>query len=217
MVSFNMEYKKIYFDQTIAESIFSLNQARSHCMECYDGNFCSKCLENTVISDNKDKLDDSFDLINCINYIFYLPLMFNGPIINYNSFIFQIEIWKDSQHSILVKMNKILYALKLLLTRGAVRARDERTSRVNDLQPPPARLIAHLRRHAMRAEEHGGTIRHVVKRVDEAHTARLQIRHHLLVVHELMEAVDRLGMRKRKGARGFLDGRPHTHTETMRL
>ena len=115
MVSFNMEYKKIYFDQTIAESIFSLNQARSHCMECYDGNFCSKCLENTVISDNKDKLDDSFDLINCINYIFYLPLMFNGPIINYNSFIFQIGIWKDSQHSILVKMNKILYALKLLL------------------------------------------------------------------------------------------------------
>ena len=54
MFSFNMEYKKIYFDQTSPESIFSLNQARSHCMECYDGNFCSKCLENTVISDNKE-------------------------------------------------------------------------------------------------------------------------------------------------------------------
>ena len=115
MVSFNMEYKKIYFDQTIAESIFSLNQARSHCMECYDGNFCSKCLENTVISDNKDKLDDSFDFISFINYIFYLPLLFNGPIINYNSFMFQIGIWKDSQHNILIKMNKILYSLKLLL------------------------------------------------------------------------------------------------------
>ena len=115
MISFNMEYKKIYFDQTVAESIFSLNQARSHCMECYDGNFCSKCLENTVISDNKDKLDDSFDLINYTNYIFYLPLMFNGPIINYNSFIFQLGIWKDSQHNILIKMNKILYLLKFLL------------------------------------------------------------------------------------------------------
>ena len=115
MFSFNMEYKKIYFDQTSPESIFSLNQARSHCMECYDGNFCSKCLENTVISDNKDKMNDSFDLINYICYIFYLPLMFNGPIINYNSFIFQIGIFKDSQHNILIKMNKILYVLKLLI------------------------------------------------------------------------------------------------------
>ena len=115
MLSFNMEYKKIYFDETVPESIFSLNQARSHCMQCYDHNFCSKCLENTVISDNKDKLDDSFDLINFINYIFYLPLLFNGPIINYNSFNFQLGIWKDSQHNILLKMNKILYLLKLLL------------------------------------------------------------------------------------------------------
>ena len=114
MLSFNMEYKKIYYDQTVPESIFSLNQARSHCMECYNGNFCSKCLENAVITD-KDKLNDSFDIINFTNYILYLPLLFNGPLINYNNFIFQLEIYKDSQHNNLFKMNKILYALKLLL------------------------------------------------------------------------------------------------------
>ena len=115
MLSFNLEYKKIYFEQTAPENIFSLNQARSHCIECYGCNFCAKCLENTVISDNKDKLDDSFSLINLINYIFYLPLLFNGPIINYNSFNFQIGIMKDSQHNVLFKMNKFFYLIKLLL------------------------------------------------------------------------------------------------------
>ena len=114
MVSFNLEYKKIYYDESVPESIFSLNQARSHCMECYNGNFCNKCLENTVLSD-KDKLNDSFDIINYTNYIFYFPLLFNGPLINYNSFIFQINIWKDSQHNILIKTEKMIYLLKLVL------------------------------------------------------------------------------------------------------
>ena len=114
MFSFNIEYKKIFYDQTVPESIFSLNQARSHCMECYNGNFCSKCLENAVIAD-KDKIENSFDIINFTNYVFYLPLLFNGPLINYNNFMFQLGIWKDSQHNDLKKMNKVLYLLKLLL------------------------------------------------------------------------------------------------------
>ena len=114
MLSFNIEYKKIYYDQTVPESIFSLNQARSHCMECYEGNFCSKCLENSVISD-KEKIEDFFDLINLINYIFYLPLIYNGPLINYNNFIFQINIIKDSKHNELFKINKIIYLLKFLV------------------------------------------------------------------------------------------------------
>jgi D-alanyl-lipoteichoic acid acyltransferase DltB (MBOAT superfamily) len=114
MFSFNIEYKKIFYDQTVPESIFSLNQARSHCMECYNGNFCSKCLENAVIAE-KDKIENSFDIINFTNYVFYLPLLFNGPLINYNNFMFQLGIWKDSQHNDLKKMNKVLYLLKLLL------------------------------------------------------------------------------------------------------
>ena len=114
MLSFNIEYKKIFYDQTVPESIFSLNQARSHCMECFNGNFCSKCLENAVIAE-KDKLENSFDMINFTNYIFYFPLLFNGPLINYNNFMFQLGIWKDSQHNNLKKMNKVLYFLKLLL------------------------------------------------------------------------------------------------------
>jgi D-alanyl-lipoteichoic acid acyltransferase DltB (MBOAT superfamily) len=113
MISFNLEYKKIYNEESVPESIFNLNQAKSHCMECYDGNFCMKCLENTIVAD-KDKIDESFNFINFISYVFYPPLLYAGPIINYNSFIFQLNIYKDSQHNILLKMNKILYTLKLI-------------------------------------------------------------------------------------------------------
>ena len=113
MMSFNFEYKSIFNNESVPESIFNLNQAKSHCMECYDGNFCSKCLENTIIGE-KDKIDDYFNFINFISYIFYPPLFYSGPLINYNSFIFQINIYKDSQHNNLIKMNKILYLLKLI-------------------------------------------------------------------------------------------------------
>ena len=103
------------------------------------------------------------------------------------------------------------------LPHGAVRTRHERTRRIHDRQAAPLRFVTHSRRHAVRAEQHGRAVRHVVQRLHEPHAPRLQIRHHLLVVHELMETADGLSRRKRKGARGFLDGRPHTHTETMRL
>ena len=114
MMSFNLEYKAIINNETVPESIFNLNQAKSHCIECYDGNFCSKCLENTIIEE-RETIDDSFSFINFISYIFYPPLFYSGPLINYNSFIFQINIYKDSQHNNLIKMNKILYLLKLIL------------------------------------------------------------------------------------------------------
>ena len=113
MLSFNFEYKKVYFNETVPESIFNINQAKSHCMECYDGNFCSKCLENTVIGE-RDKIDECFSFIDFLSYVFYPPLLFSGPLINYNNFIFQLNIYKDSQHNILIKMNKILYLLKII-------------------------------------------------------------------------------------------------------
>ena len=113
MMSFNLEYKAIFNNESVPESIFNLNQAKSHCMQCYDGNFCTKCLENTIIGE-KEKIDDSFNFINFISYIFYPPLLYSGPLINYNSFIFQINIYKDSQHNNLIKMNKLLYLLKLI-------------------------------------------------------------------------------------------------------
>ena len=113
MMSFNLEYKKIYYSESVAESIFNLNQAKSHCMECYDGNFCAKCLENTVLGE-KDKINDYFTIIDFFSYIFYPPLFCSGPLINYNSFYFQLSISKESQHNLLLKMNKILYFLKLI-------------------------------------------------------------------------------------------------------
>ena len=113
MLSFNLEYKKIYCNESTAESIFNLNQAKSHCMQCYDCNFCMKCLENTIICE-KEKIDTSFDFINFISYVFYPPLLFGGPILNYNSFIFQLNIHKESEHNNLLKMNKILYLIKII-------------------------------------------------------------------------------------------------------
>ena len=113
MVSFNLEYKKIYNNESIPESIFNLNQAKSHCMKCYDGNFCSACLENTIVGE-KEKIDDYFNIIDFLSYVFYFPLFYAGPLINYNSFMFQINIIKESQHNIIFKMNKLLYLLKLI-------------------------------------------------------------------------------------------------------
>ena len=113
MLSFNIEYKKVYNNETVPESIFNINQAKSHCMKCYDCNFCTKCLENTVICE-KEKIEDSFNLENFIIYIFYPPLFFAGPLINFNSFLFQLNIYKDSEHNKILKMNKILYLLKII-------------------------------------------------------------------------------------------------------
>ena len=113
MLSFVIEYKKIYFKESMEEGIFNLDQAKSHCMECYDGNFCTKCLEKTVIGE-KDKINEHFKFIDFLAYVFYPPLLFSGPLINYNSFIFQLNIYKQSQHNILIKMNKILYLLKIV-------------------------------------------------------------------------------------------------------
>ena len=119
MMSFNLEYKKVYNNETLPESIFNLNQAKSHCMQCYDSNFCTKCLENTVVTE-KEKIDDSFSLENFIIYIFYPPLFYTGPLLNFNSFLFQMNIYKDSQHNKILKMNKILYLLKIILLFAAM-------------------------------------------------------------------------------------------------
>ena len=113
MLSFNLEFKKIYNNESTAESIFNINQAKSHCMQCYDGNFCEKCLENTFICE-KEKIEESFSFINLLNYIFYPPLLLGGPLVNYNSFIFQQDMHKESEHNTLFKMNKIFYALKII-------------------------------------------------------------------------------------------------------
>jgi D-alanyl-lipoteichoic acid acyltransferase DltB (MBOAT superfamily) len=47
-------------------------------------------------------------------------LLFGGPLINYNSFIFQQNIHKESQHNVLFKMNKILYVIELLFIFGVM-------------------------------------------------------------------------------------------------
>lgn len=58
-----------------------------HCLECHNSDFCQSYLI-------KIELDqaDHFNYINYICYFFYPPIYFSGPIITFNSFIFQANI-----------------------------------------------------------------------------------------------------------------------------
>ena len=50
---------------------------------------------------------------------------------------------------------------------------------------------AHLWRHAVSAEDHRGAVRNLVQILHENHPAPLEIRHHSLVVHDLLAHVQR--------------------------
>lgn len=110
MMSFNLEYKKSFYNEATLLSVYSFEQAKNHCDDCRNGDFCLKCLENVTA----EKLGD-FNLLNYFVYIFYPPLLYTGPLINFNSFIFQINNRASSEHNKLNKMNKLKYSLELVL------------------------------------------------------------------------------------------------------
>ena len=68
---------------------------------------------------------------------------------------------------------------------------DQRTGRVEHAQPPPLRLGLHGLRHAVRAEDHGGAVRHLVEFLDEDRAEAAQPVDHEAVVHDLVADVDR--------------------------
>ena len=63
------------------------------------------------------KIDlDKFSFINFLIYIFYPPLYFSGPIILYNSFIFQWYNYSESEHNNFCNKKKILYIIRNIIT-----------------------------------------------------------------------------------------------------
>ena len=112
MISYNIEYRNSSFDIYEINNNFIENntKAREHCGKCAAGDFCSTCLENFKLDKNND-----FSFTNYICYIFYPHLIFSGPIINYNSFIFQINLSTNESEFKVFTVPKILYLLKYIL------------------------------------------------------------------------------------------------------
>ena len=108
MISFNFEYEKNFYNENINNSIFSIDQARGHCYECLEGNFCLNCLNNASIFDKTD-----FSFLSYLSYVFYPPLLYCGPIINYNNFVFQLKFYSQSEHKNFIRKDKIIYAVIL--------------------------------------------------------------------------------------------------------
>ena len=67
----------------------------------------------------------------------------------------------------------------------------QRAGRVEHAQLATARLGLHGLRHAVRAEDHGRAVRHLVELVHEHRTHAAQAVHHEAVVHDLVAHVDR--------------------------
>ena len=110
IISYNIEYRNEYLKINKNNYILDLNQAKKHCKECEKNDFCLTCLK-FVKCDLKN-----FNFINFLIYIFYPPLYFSGPIIIYNSFIFQWNNFKNSNHSNFLTKNKILYVIRNIIT-----------------------------------------------------------------------------------------------------
>ena len=67
----------------------------------------------------------------------------------------------------------------------------QRAGGVDGLQAALGRLRVHRRRDAVGGEHHGLALRHLVELLDEDRTARLEVGHDVLVVHDLLAHVDR--------------------------
>ena len=110
IISFNIEYKNAYIKNFDNNHILNLNKAKEHCENCEKGEFCLTCLKFV-------KIDlDKFSFINFLIYIFYPPLYFSGPIILYNSFIFQWYNYSESEHNNFCNKKKILYIIRNIIT-----------------------------------------------------------------------------------------------------
>jgi D-alanyl-lipoteichoic acid acyltransferase DltB (MBOAT superfamily) len=104
MISFNMELKNTYQQKFQEKNIIT----EGHCDQCIENKYCLKFLSqcNARISD--------FNFVNYLIYIFYPPVYFSGPTILFNSFIYQINNIKSSQHQKFLSKEKIIYILRYL-------------------------------------------------------------------------------------------------------
>jgi D-alanyl-lipoteichoic acid acyltransferase DltB (MBOAT superfamily) len=104
MISFNMEYDTLMKNKDHDKTDNDSKNILHNCEECEKQNYCLKYLANleTVKSD--------FTLTNYLIYIFYPPLYFAGPTINFNSFIGQMKMKKENH----LTKEKLLYILRYI-------------------------------------------------------------------------------------------------------
>jgi D-alanyl-lipoteichoic acid acyltransferase DltB (MBOAT superfamily) len=96
MISFNIEYE-------IQKGI-SVKSITHRCDTCGKGEYCLKYLGEV-----DTKIED-YSLRNYLIFIFYPPLYFAGPIVNYNIFIYQLNINKQNT----LTKEKIIYLLRYI-------------------------------------------------------------------------------------------------------
>ena len=89
---------------------------------------------------------------------------------------------------------------------------NERTGRVHDLHAPRSRDVVHGRRHPVRREHDGRSVRHLIEFVDEHCAALLEVRDHVAVMDDLAPDVHG-GSEAVDGTLDGMDGSLHTRTE----
>ena len=83
--------------------------ANRHCEDCKNLNYCQRYLINKEI----DTIE--FTITNYLIYIFYPPLYFTGPIITFNSFIFQLNT-QTKATTFHIKINYFLHYLVIFFS-----------------------------------------------------------------------------------------------------
>ena len=93
IISFNMEYSDFLEKKIGNESLVSIDKVKNHCKKCNEGKFCLTALKFIFLK-QKD-----FSFLNLLIYIFYPPFYFSGPIIMFQSFIFQVNNYRINKHN----------------------------------------------------------------------------------------------------------------------
>ena len=106
IISFNIEYKNEITNDTL--SIHD-TKAKDHCIECAKGKYCLRYLKFVKCA------KDNFTFINFIMYVLYPPLYLAGPIVLFNSFIFQVNNFLNNNHNTIINnIHKIKYTLRCI-------------------------------------------------------------------------------------------------------
>ena len=117
IISYSIDYYETYnfkADNQI-HNIYDNNKLTSlnidHCDKCNQNNFCQASLQKLQLF----RLEN-YNLLNYLCYVYYPALYFTGPIINYSSFIFQI----NTQYNSKLRSTKCFYLIISLLLLGSI-------------------------------------------------------------------------------------------------
>ena len=108
IISFNMEFTNVAEKDFKSNYLISMDKIMEHCKECNKGKFCLKALKFVYVKES------DFSFFNFLIYIFYPPFYFSGPIIMYQSFIFQLNHYNENRHNDFFFSKKILYLFQCI-------------------------------------------------------------------------------------------------------